>query len=174
MKLISTTTLTTTTTTVTFASIPQDATDLVLFTSLRDSAAVVNTVGARIIFNGVGTGYTRRNLVGNGSGAVSESETTGWIRFGQHPGANATANTFSNDFIYIPNYAGSTNKSVSTDAVGENNATQAFQVLTAGLWSNTAAITQVEIQSNQTSFVAGSTFSLYKITKGSDGIVTTS
>ena len=65
---------------------------------------------------------------------------------------------------------------MSVDAVGENNATQAFQIISAGLWANTAAITSIQLipQSGGGTFVADSTVSLYGITKGSDGIVTTS
>jgi hypothetical protein len=177
MTLIETKTLSSAAASIEFTSIPQDGTDLYLLTSLRDTAAIIGSAGARLIFNGNGTGSSRKSLTGNASSATSDSESTIWVRYGQHPGANATANTFSNDSVYIPNYSGSTNKSVSADAVGENNASgsdSAYQVLTAGLWANTAPITSLQVQSNSTSFAAGSTFSLYKITKGSDGIVTTS
>jgi hypothetical protein len=47
--------------------------------------------------------------------------------------------------MYIPNYAGSSNKSVSIDAVTENNATAAEANLVAGLWSSTAAITSITL-----------------------------
>ena len=84
-----------------------------------------------------------------------------------------TANTFGNSVIYIANYAGSTYKSFSKDSITENNATAADQGVGAGLWSNTAAITSLSLTVTS-NMVAGSTFSLYGITKGSDGIVTTS
>ena len=77
--------------------------------------------------------------------------------------------------MYIPNYTGSTNKSISVDSVTENNATNNLMNIQAGLWSNTAAITSILFTSDTAGgFLAGSTISLYKITKGSDGIVTTS
>jgi hypothetical protein len=63
---------------------------------------------------------------------------------------------------------------MSIDAIRENNATDARQAIFAALWSDTAAITSITIVPSSTNFDVGSTFSLYKITKGSDGIVTTS
>jgi hypothetical protein len=47
-------------------------------------------------------------------------------------------------------------------------------MLTAGLWNDTTAITSLTLVPAAGSFIAGSTVSLYKVTKGSDGIVTTS
>jgi hypothetical protein len=87
------------------------------------------------------------------------------------PGTDTTSNTFSSTQVYIPNYAGSTNKSVSIDHVTENNATNAyFSGIVAGLWSNTAAITSVKIlDQDGGSLVAGSTASIYGILKGSGG-----
>jgi hypothetical protein len=60
------------------------------------------------------------------------------------------------------------------DTVSENNATAAFQRIIAGLNNSTAAITSINFFPSSGNFVAGSTISLYGITKGSDGIVTTS
>jgi hypothetical protein len=64
---------------------------------------------------------------------------------------------------------------MSVDAVNENNATSAQQEIRAWLWSETSAITSLTISAiGANQMVAGTTISLYKITKGSDGIVTTS
>jgi hypothetical protein len=74
-----------------------------------------------------------------------------------------TANTFGNTDIYIPNYAGSANKSVSVDTVEENNGTTARALLGAILWSNTAAITALGLTPVSGSFVQYSTATLYGI-----------
>lgn len=149
--------------TITFSSIPQTYTDLVLLTSLRDTASTVGNAGIRVIFNGNSSGYSTRWIFGTGSTALSTTDSGSWIRVGQQPGANATSNTFSNDFIYIPNYTVAVNKSISADSVGENNGTESYMTLTAGLWSNTAAITQIQLQSNSTSWAQHSTATLYGI-----------
>ena len=79
-------------------------------------------------------------------------------------GATALANTFSNCSVYVPNYAGSTNKSFSADLTAENNTTGTNMQLVAQLWSDTSAITSlVFVPGNGTNFVSGSSFYLYGI-----------
>jgi hypothetical protein len=149
--------------TITFSSIPSTYTDLLIMTSLRDSAATVGNAGIRVIFNGSGSGFSTRWIFGTGVTANSTTDSGGWIRVGQVPGSLATSNTFSNDCIYVPNYLSSNQKTLLGDSVMENNATESYSTLTAGLWSNTAAITQIELQSNSTAWVQYSTATLYGI-----------
>ena len=170
MKLIESKTLGTAAASIEFTSIPQTFTDLVALVSGRHSAA--NAADYAVLsLNGSTSNFSSRFLQGDGSSASS----TTLARFvGNIPGASATSDTFGNISLYIPNYAGSTNKSYSTDAVTENNATFSYQTIIAGLWSDTSAITSMTFTMNGGNFVIGSTISLYGITKGSDGIVTTS
>jgi len=172
MKLIESKTLATAAASIEFTSIPQDGTDLVALTSLRADVAS-NELRFRI--NGdTGTNYTDRRLGGNGASPSSASQTSAYLRcIGSNP-SDYTANTFGNASFYLPNYTGSTQKSISHDSVSENNSTEAVQNITAGIWTGTAAITSVLFYPSSGNFVAGSIISLYKITKGSDGIVTTS
>ena len=171
MKLIESKTLVTAQASIEFTSIPQTYTDLRFVLSLRSSRAAP-VENAYLQFNNSSTSYTYRRLYGTGSGTFSGTETK--IYF-DPPAGSSTSNTFGNTSIYIPNYAGSTNKSVSIDDVTENNATLSYQLLSAGLWSNTSAITSVKFLSDTGSnFTADSVVSLYGILKGSDGIVTTS
>jgi hypothetical protein len=138
--------------------------------SLR-STADVDFVS--LAFNSSTANFSQRYLQGFGTGVTSATQTN-LLVIATSP-STTTSNTFSNNSLYIPNYAGSTNKSFSVDSVFENNATTARQQITAGLWSNTAAITTIGFTvGGGTTFVSGSTISLYKITKGSDGIVTVS
>lgn len=146
---------------VTFSNIPQTGyTDLKVVRSARGTASG-NNVDTKMTFNGVTTGYTIRNVYGDGSAAASFSDSTTNYTGGETNGASTTANTFDNAEIYIPNYAGSTNKSFSVDNVVENNATFGLDWLQAGLWSNTAAITSITFTPGSGSFAANSTFSLY-------------
>jgi hypothetical protein len=172
MRLIESKTLGTAQASIEFTSIPQDGTDLLVWISTRDTRAQIGN-GINLFPNGSSSNLSSRNLIGTGSSTSSSTRTDGLI--GVEPGSSATSNTFSNISVYIPNYTGSTFKSMSSDSVAENNATQAEQWLIASLWSNTSAITSITFQpSTADNFVAGTTISLYKITKGSDGIVTTS
>jgi len=170
MKLIESKTLATAAASIEFTSIPQDGTDLVALISGRQNGSN-NANYAVVSFNSNTSNFSSRYLQGDGS---SRSSGTLARFFGNIPGATSTSNTFGNIIFYVPNYAGSTNKSYSVDEVTENNATNAFQDIIAGLWTDTSAITSVTFTMSADNFVAGSTISLYKITKGSDGIVTTS
>jgi hypothetical protein len=162
-QLIEAQTLTTTATSVTFLSIPGTYTDLLIKLSVRDSRTGIAVSDIRFNFNGtgVGTNISGRYLYGTGSAATSATTTTGELAFGDANGA--TASTFGNAEVYIPNYAGSSFKSVSSDSVAETNATGGFQLLLAGLWSNTAAITSIAMTPFTSPFLANSSFYLYGI-----------
>jgi len=156
---------------ITFSSIPQTYTDLRIVTSCRSTASAV-AVSKQIKFNGSSSNLSSRRLFGSGSSTTSDSFASN-LYIGIIPGATATASTFSNDLIYIPNYTGSTNKSVSADSVSENNATEAYQALFAGLWSNTAAITSIELSLVSGNFAQYSTATLYGISKTTSQIKAT-
>ena len=171
MQLIETKTLGTAAASIEFTSIPQDGTDLILLSSLRGGfSGTAQDFGFR--FNGDSTSgrYTRRQLTGNGSSAASSSFSTTQGLLGAFSAATSTANTFGNGLLYIPKYTEAVQKSSSVDAVGENNATAANQALVANLYNQTTAITSILIFTvNGDNILAGSTASLYKVTKGSGG-----
>ena len=174
MTLIETKTLGADAASIEFTSIPQTYTDIVAVLSVRVSSA---SGAFWFRFNSSSSGYTARRLYGDGGGAYSDTNAVGsnYLFIGDVSNVNNTANTFGNGSVYVPNYSGSTTKSVSVDNVSETNATTAFQHIIAGLWDNTAAITSWAFSAySGGNLVAGSTISLYGITKGSDGIVTTS
>jgi hypothetical protein len=123
--------------------------------------------------NGSSSSYSGRELRGYDNGLVSSttSATTFWD-IARTNDTNTTANTFGSYQIYLPNYAGSTNKSMSSESVEENNSNTLYYLsIGAGLWSNTAAITSISILPGS-SWVQYSTATLYGITKGSSGGVT--
>ena len=171
MKLIETKTLGTAAASIEFTSIPQTFTDLLVVASTRNNTT--NRRDLDLSFNGVATDLSSRGLYGDGAGgsslASSEINPANVV-----PGPGTTANTFGSYQAYIPNYTSSAPKSVSIEAVGEDNATTILLVVLAGLWNVTDAITSIKLNPEATSFVAGTTISLYGVLKGSDGIVTTS
>lgn len=146
--------------TIDFTNIPQNYTDLVLrFSARTNRASVVDDVA--ISFNGSTTSFSGREIYGDGAAAASITTTRA---AGVTAGANATASTFGNSEIYIPNYVGSANKSFSVDGVQETNGNTAYMVLLAGLWSNTVAITSISLSPlNGTSFNQYSSATLYGI-----------
>jgi hypothetical protein len=145
-------------TTITFSSIPQTYTDLIIKFSTRSTWGQVFG-GEGFSINGGSTAITGMRVLGNGSSASSAATFTI-----DGAGANATANTFGSGEIYIPNYTSSNYKSILAEVVGENNNSTALQQLLAGLWSSTSPITSITFtaQSGQ-SETQYSTFYLYGV-----------
>jgi len=168
-KLIGKTTLGSAASSITFSSIPATYTDLILVCSLRSNYTAGNDDYALLQFNGetATTNYSFRTLQKDG-GSVGSASVTGVasVAYLRVCSANHTASTFASNEVYIPNYAGSTNKSVSTTGAAENNGTAQIMGAYAGLWANTAAINEVRIVVGAgTNFVADSSAFLYGITK---------
>jgi hypothetical protein len=138
-----------------FTAIPSTFTDLLVKLSVRGSA-LYNVL---MSINSSTSNFSYRLLEGDGATAASYSNTTG--RIGNT--VTTTSNTFSSIEVYLPNYRSSTNKSYSVDAVSEANATTAYADLTAGLWSNTAAITALGFTMGTGDFAQYSTATLYGI-----------
>ena len=148
-----------------FSSIPSTFTDLKLVVCARDTISA-SACDTRIRFNGdTGSNYSFRQIIGNGSSVSSNSNTTTSLYTAIIPAATSTASTFGNYEVYIPNYAGSTQKSTSTDGVSENNGTTAYAKLGAGLWTGTAAINAISVLTDGTLFAQYSTATLYGISK---------
>ena len=128
-----------------FTSIPQTYTDLCLVYSTR--AATTGSDGSARFNSDTGSNYSYRKLGGDGTTTSSDSGTsqTSLTRVGRVNPSAATANVFSSNSMYIPNYTSSNNKSVLIEGVSENNATGANIDVIAGLWSNSAAITSITL-----------------------------
>lgn len=149
---------------ITFSTVPQDATDLVIKVTGR--ATVSSYQGIWLRFNNdSASNYSWRRLRGTGSAASSGSTTDTGIELWALIANTATANTFSNIEAYIPNYTSSVAKSVSSDQVTEDNATLAYQQLVAGNWTGTAAISSIQLVPYGGNFAEFSSASLYKIKK---------
>lgn len=152
---------------ITFSNIPQIYTDLVILLSARSSRSAINDYIA-MKFNDSTSNYSSRILVGNGSSASSGTDVSlsAPRLTGDFPAATSTASTFGNMQIYIPNYRSGAAKSASIDAVTENNATTAFQELTAFLWNDTTAINSITLEAlagGTNNFLQHSTATLYGV-----------
>jgi len=145
-----------------FTSIPADYTDLSIVLSGR-SNTVRSSDGHYVFieFNGSTSNLSSRFLY-NFNGTVY-SGTNGSEIFNWNVPSDYTSSTFSNVSFYIPNYTSSSNKSVSSDSVTENNSTNYLSGFTAGLWSNSAAITSIKLYPKFANFVQYSTAYLYGI-----------
>jgi hypothetical protein len=151
---------------ISFTNIPQIYTDLIIKGSTRRSTAGV--IGPIILnFNGdFGNNYNYRILQGDGASATaSTASSTSLAYVGQLTGDASTSNTFGTFDFYIPNYTSSNQKSSSSDAAGENNATTALLNLVANVWTGTAPITSITISPGSGLIMQYSTATLYGIRK---------
>jgi hypothetical protein len=150
---IATTTLGSAQTNVVFSSIAGTYTDLVIVFNGSITTGF-DAIGLR--FNGdTGSNYSRTFLAGNGSAASSgrDSNVTS-IQIG----IMGTDN--SNDIFQIFKYANTTTyKTALARGNSASNSTRAG----VGLWRNTAAITEVSLTAGSSTFISGSTFTLYGI-----------
>ena len=150
-----------------FTNIPQNYTDLQLVLSARSTQSDFEVTDVNVLFNGVTTNQTERNLrTSPTTGVISQNRTD--IILGNMPSANNTANTFSNSSLYISNYASSTYKSMAVDGVSPSTTNSGyywFVNMGANLWSNPAPITSIILKANNGSFafVQHSTATLYGI-----------
>ena len=152
--------------TIDFTNIPQNYNDLVIKLSGRTNRTGDTNADIGITFNGNTLSYTLRDLYGTGTASGSRTNPIGTSSLGDifATAANSTSSTFSNFEMYIPNYAGSTNKSVGIDTTNETNATGNWSLLVAGLWSNTTAITSITLTPlNSDSFIQHSNAYLYGV-----------
>jgi hypothetical protein len=158
--LLESITLTATAASVVFDNIPQTGyTDLKLVWSGRVTDTSIATY-CKMTLNGSSSGFSAVRLFANGSSTGSGSLPQ-WS--GTAPGANATANTFSNVELYFPSYTNSYVKSYNLNSATENNGTEAYFELGSGLWSNTSAINAISLFPNAGSFTINSTFALYGV-----------
>ena len=147
-----------------FTSIPSTYTDLLIFYSLRASNAALYNVPDLRPNDQQPTNTAANNeryVQGDGSSATSGADGTLKMVI---PAASNTSNTFSNSFVYVPNYTSSNYKSINIDSVDENNGTTGYTTMYTGLWDRTAAISSFYIYpSASANFVQYSTAYLYGI-----------
>lgn len=146
-----------------FTNIPQTYSDLRLVISARSNATTAKNEWLQLSLNGSTSNFTYRLLQGTGAAAFSYNGSTNFAGDTPTSASGTTASTFGSAELYIPNYAGNTNKSISSDSVTEGNYTDTVQDLTAILWSNTAAITSITLAQRNGSWLQYSTATLYGI-----------
>jgi hypothetical protein len=162
-QLIASNVLGSTASSVTFNSIPSTFKNLVLRCSMRDTQSI-EFVSAFLQVNSITSNYSYVYIRGNAATVASSIDTAQPKFFvSNNNGNTSTTSTYASLEIYIPNYADSTNKVISSDNVSEyNSSPPVYRLQVAGLLSNTAAITSLTMLAS-TSFATGSSFYLYGI-----------
>lgn len=155
-------TIGTATASVTFSSISSAYTDLYIVGSVGVTAAA----DIFLNFNGDTTSglYSFTQLGGDGSSALSQRASNQNRVQLDFPGYAQTTLGATNFTISVQNYSNSTtNKTSLTRFNNMGGAAGLGTNATVGLWRNTNAITSVTLTASGTTFLAGSTFSLYAI-----------
>ena len=148
-----------------FTSIPATYTDLLLLISIRNDNSGTDATRTVLRFNGLtaDTNMSFLRLGGDGSASFSDTGSQGHVTW--HPNNGSTANTFSNIEVYIPNYAGSNQKTFAATGGNEKNiASTAYLGIIALNWADTSAITGIRIFADgNDNLVQNSTAYLYGI-----------
>jgi hypothetical protein len=145
---------------VTLDNIPQTGyTDLKVVLSLRASASANWALVG--INGGSDTATTLRHILDNEGTPITQSYTS--LRALLN-GSSLTDNTFSSSELYFSDYTSANQKTISGNGAQENNAAGTNRHIAAFLWPFTSAITSLTFTvDGGSSFVAGSTFSIYGV-----------
>lgn len=154
---IATNTLGSNTASVTFSSIPQTYTDLVLIVNFGKSTS---NPSVYIQFNSdTATNYSLTTLQGTGTAAASaRSSNDGgmYVNF-RDPGTTVTSNVIGSIMDY-------SNTTTYKTALFRFNESTTGTATTVGLWRSTSAINTVKVAfDNAALYLSGSTFTLYGI-----------
>ena len=154
MTLISEQVLASAAASVTFSSIPQTYTDLVL------EVTYLNTTAASHLWftlNGdSGTNYSRTRIYGDGTTAVSDRTSN--VSYIDGIYADTTNRAVAS--VAIQSYANTA--TYKTALFRQSNSASAAATF-VGLWRSTAAVTSVTFTAGSSQIAAGSTFRLYGV-----------
>jgi hypothetical protein len=165
---LETQTLTSTAASVTFSSISQAYTDLVLVAQNRMNGSQANLL-IRVGNGSIDTGsnYSETYLSGNGTSASSGRDSNATYIFFTNASYPQTTDSSKNFSIHnFQNYSNTTtNKTVLSRSSNAAIGTDAV----VGLWRSTSAINTIRIFPSNNSFEIGSTFTLYGIASSNIG-----
>jgi hypothetical protein len=148
---------------VTFSSISQAYTDLVMVINTNGISAGASAYAAQ--FNGdTATNYAHHFMLGTGSAVASTGQAT-INKFPLIDSSNnaATANVFAVTVADISDYTNTNKYKTARSIAGLDTNGNGSAFLCSGLWMNTAAITSITVVPENTAFAQYSSFALYGI-----------
>jgi hypothetical protein len=151
---------------ITFTSIPQTYTDLILICSVQNSAGSSMTLQ----FNSdTGANYSTIGIQGNGTVVQTRSLLTrNQLYVMEREQIAIAANTFSTSIINVMNYSKTTTFKPTVSRSGTMSGSFQGSDCETGRWASTAAINAIRLfPIDAGSFTTGSTFNLYGILAGS-------
>lgn len=168
--LISSQTLSGTSSSVTFSSIPQTYTDLLLRMSAKGNSSGFSE-SPKVTINSLASNYNHLNIFRNtGPGTLNTSNTNAGTYFTIGGGAigngSTVPNIFGNGEVYFPNYTNAQDKTMIFQGVQTSSTNSSEGVITygGGRVTTTEAITSLTIAPiNGSLWLADSSFWLYGI-----------
>lgn len=154
---LDTKTVTSAVSSVTFTSIPQGYTDLVIVCSVSSTATA--NILLRFGNGSIDTASNYSNTFVYGTGSAAGSSRTS-SQTSLYAGAVGASSEFALSTIHIQNYSNATTyKTFLSRFAWISSAVYA----TVGLWRSTSAVNTLTLTSDGTNFAAGSTFTIYGI-----------
>ncbi len=153
--------------TVTFSSIPQIYTDLVIicngYNATQDGGSP--TIQFNSDTSTSGTNYSDTYLSGNGGSATSARHSNyPYVIIGQQIGWDTTSTDRASSIVNILNYSNTTTYKTVLIRANLASGTYSGSEVGVSLWRSTAAISTINLQTSDFSnFATGSTFTLYGI-----------
>jgi hypothetical protein len=149
---------------ITFSSIPQTYTDLILVVNYRSQAAA-STDGLYLNADNTSLGnFSSTILIGNGSSASSARYTSDYYGSfcGYVPAASTASGTFGTAIVHIMNY---TNTTTFKTAITRTGTAGSYTTAAVSLLRGTGAITSVSpfVYGGGSNLVSGSTATLYGV-----------
>lgn len=161
--LINKNTLTSPASSFTFTSIPSTYTDLVLHISARSNPESSYASNLLLTFNSdTASNYSSISI--QGPVDTNSTFTGSSTNFNQIPGTLVENNTFGSAEFYIFSYSSSTFKRIQSFSAVEINSSTNYSIRNVEhLWSNSAAISSIKIETSTGSMITGSSFYLYGV-----------
>jgi hypothetical protein len=153
---ISTQTLAATAASVTFSSIPQTYTDLVMTVTTISSTTNYPYV---VLNSDTGTNYSKTWITGTGATVASSRDANTAISYITANSASIT----SSSFISIVHFMSYSNTITNKTFLSRSNSAGSGVDFQVNMWRNTSAITSIQILPNTGTWSSGSTFTLYGI-----------
>jgi len=144
---------------ITFSSISQTYTDLVLIANSSTTTVGSSEINKMTFNSDTATNYSTTTLAGDGSSAASFRGTSvAYIRAGR--------NSQNGDSYFVPNkiqIMNYTNTTTYKTAFAQGPEASAYIENDVGLWRSTSAITSVTLTAGSNNYKVGCTFTLYGI-----------
>lgn len=153
------------TSSITFSSIPQTYTDLLMKVSARSNRSGTNDVLISY-YNGSNSSITGRRIEGVRASGSTFAGGDSFVIAGYVQGNSTTAQIFASSEFYITNYTGSKYKSISCEGAMGNDVLTGVTAwgFSTNLWSSTSAITSITLAPYYGSqFLENTTATLYGI-----------